>query len=315
VFNPAAVAEYLGQVVPVPFAPNFRFGDQIRTALQDVVELGELDIRVQGIERPVYRPHQDTFVVDEKRSIAFERVELLKLPSMDGDVAGIAWILHHDYEGALPATAAIKGLRVRAGNIQIGDSNLLEELFPEPRFNGWPVGEIHVVDRRIVPNGRRDHFEQNSHFHNLINHFAPVARSIARLCRSGSIKRRWLREFALQRDTVSEKIAVIQQGSLRTKDKTAVAISAEQGLMQMEKILGMDLFQEEDPSEFHATALALRAKLAAAMNEKAEISSPLARLTPAKRAMYQQMFALIYECSTNRAAAKSLVDRILLKIA
>ena len=30
--------------------------------------------------------------------------------------------------------------------------------------------------------------------------------------------------------------------------------------------------------------------------------------------MYEHLFALIYECSTNRVAAKALVDRILLKI-
>jgi len=30
--------------------------------------------------------------------------------------------------------------------------------------------------------------------------------------------------------------------------------------------------------------------------------------------MYEQFFELIYECSVNRVAAKSLIDRILLKI-
>jgi 3-methyladenine DNA glycosylase/8-oxoguanine DNA glycosylase len=44
-------------------------------------------------------------------------------------------------------------------------------------------------------------------------------------------------------------------------------------------------------------------------------SSPLDVLPPAKRGMYGQMIELIYECSTNRVAAKSLVDRILEKIA
>src|SRR5262249_33033923 len=44
-------------------------------------------------------------------------------------------------------------------------------------------------------------------------------------------------------------------------------------------------------------------------------SSPLDVLPPAKRGMYGQMIELIYECSTNRVAAKSLVDRILETIA
>ncbi len=44
-------------------------------------------------------------------------------------------------------------------------------------------------------------------------------------------------------------------------------------------------------------------------------SSPLDVLPRAKRGMYGQMIELIYECSTNRVAAKSLVDRILERIA
>jgi hypothetical protein len=45
---------------------------------------------------------------------------------------------------------------VRCGNIQVGDDRMFEELFPEARFNGWSVGELHVIDPRIIPNGRRD---------------------------------------------------------------------------------------------------------------------------------------------------------------
>ena len=30
--------------------------------------------------------------------------------------------------------------------------------------------------------------------------------------------------------------------------------------------------------------------------------------------MYEHLFALIYECSTNRTAAKALIDRILHKV-
>ena len=135
----------------MPFAPSFQFADDINAALREVVDLGELDIHVEGVETPVYRPHLSTFVVDERRAVSFERLEILRLPSIDGELAGVAWILHHDYEGALPPCSPIRGLRLRSGNIQVGDRALLEELFPEPRFNGWSVGEIHVIDRRIVP--------------------------------------------------------------------------------------------------------------------------------------------------------------------
>jgi hypothetical protein len=43
-------------------------------------------------------------------------------------------------------------------------------------------------------------------------------------------------------------------------------------------------------------------------------ASPLAGLPAAKRKMYEHLFGLVYECSTNRVAAKALIDRILLKV-
>ena len=38
------------------------------------------------------------------------------------------------------------------------------------------AGPCAPADPRIVPNGRRDHFEQSVHFHNLLTHLVPVAR-------------------------------------------------------------------------------------------------------------------------------------------
>ena len=312
--SPAAIAEYLGQVAPVPLSPAFRFAGEIAETLREFIYLGDLEIHVEGIEGPVYRPFENTMAIDERRSISFDRLEVLQVPSVDGDVAGIAWILHHDYEGALPATSPVKGLRLRAGNIQVGDSVILEELFPETRFNAWAVGEVHVIDRRVVPNGRRDHFEQNAHYHNLINHLTPLTREIARLCRSSSVRRKWLREFELNRDTVREKIGVIEQGSLSDKNRSAIALTAEQALLQMEKISAVELLRDDNPEVFKAMTDELRSQLSRAMEDKIEGRSPLMRLPSVKRVMYEELFAMIYECSTNRMAAKALIDRILLKL-
>ena len=312
--SPAAVSEYLGQVAPVPFEPSFKFGGEIVDLLKDSVMLGNLEIRVEGTESPVCRPFGNKLTIDERRSVSFDRLEVLQVPSVDGDVAAIAWILHHDYDGALPQSSHINGLRFRAGNVQVGDNALLEELFPEPRFNAWAVGEVHIIDRKIMPNGRRDHFEQNSHFHNLINHLTPVAREIAKLCRSSSVKRKWIRDFEIHRDAVVEKIEVIKQGSLGSGDRSAVALTAEQSLLQMDKIVGVDLLQNDDIMELKAATKRLRSQLARAMGDKAEEMSPLSRLPPKKRAMYEHLFGLIYDCSTNRSAAKALIDRILLKV-
>ena len=312
--NPSAIAEYLGQVAPVPFSPEFRFGTEIAEALRGIVDLGELDIRVSGIAHPVLRPHRDSFAADEKQFIPFQNLQIVEVPSIDGGIAGVAWVLHHDYDGAIPTSALVKGLRMRSGNVQVGDHTLLEELFPESRFNVWSVGEVHTVDRRIVPNGRRDHFEQNTHFHNLANHLTPLARDIARLCRTSSVRRKWLREFELHRQNVDEKLGIIAQGSLGKTKRGAIASAVDQTILQMEKIASMELLVEDSPQKLRPVVKSLRGKLARAMKEKESQLSPLARLPANKRAMYEHLFTLVYECSTNRSAAKALIDRILQKI-
>jgi hypothetical protein len=82
----------------------------------------------------------------------------------------------------------------------------------------------------------------------------------------------------------------------------------------MEKIAVKDLLSEDKPDELSAIVRKQRVKLGRHMHDKATPDSPLARLPPKKRAMYEHFFELDYECSANRVAAKALVDRILMKL-
>lgn len=53
------------------------------------------------------------------------------------------------------------GIRLRKGNIQIGDGLALQKLFKEERGTRYYIGEIFVVDSNLVPNARRDYFEDS----------------------------------------------------------------------------------------------------------------------------------------------------------
>lgn len=311
--SPAAIAEYLSQVAPVPFSPDFRFSGQITDALSRHLDLGALDIRVDGAEEPLYRPHRDRFALDNKADISFDDVTLIEIPGIDGDVAAVGWVLHHEYEGAVPTGTLVKGLRLRAGNVQVGDHTLLEDLFPEPRFNVWSVGEVHVLDRKVVPNGRRDHFEQNAHYHNLLNHLTPTARDIARRCRTSSVRRKWAREFDLQAQSAEETLSVISQGGVTAAERERLALSTDQTLLRLSKIASMDILK--DVADPHAAVIeGIRSRLGELMEDLSPVASPLMRLPPKQRAIYQKFFDLVYECSANRVAAKSLIDRIMMRL-
>ncbi|WP_072377285.1 ATP-binding protein [Hyphomicrobium sp. NDB2Meth4] len=311
--SPEAVADYISQVAPVPFAPTFKFGAEIASALKANVPLGDLRVVISGLEEPVFRPFRNELDVGSESADSYTDVEFVHLTGMDGQPSAICWLLHHSYAGAIPQGSLVKGLRLRVGNIQVGDHLLLEELFTESRFSGWVVGEVHILDERIVPNGRRDHFEQNTHFNNLLNQIAPIARDLSRRCRTSSIKRKWLRDFDMQSAVAEEKIAIIAQGTLAAAKRTEFARGAERAIGAMEKIAKMDGLDLGPEDALAARVRATQKKLDKVLRAKLE-ESPLADLPTAKRRMYEQMFALIYECSTNRIAAKSLIDRILQKV-
>ena len=185
--SPTLVGEYLEQVAPLPFASEFGWGEKIAAHLKGA-RLGNLDIRI-GDAAPLRRPLRDTFKVTEAVEDSFGQLELLTLTDLDGGVAGLGWVLHHGYRGSITIKSRVGGVRCRVGNVQVGDENLLEEIFPEARFNGWTVGEVHVLDPRIVPNARRDHFEQNVHFSNLTAQLEPFGRQVAKRARSASVER------------------------------------------------------------------------------------------------------------------------------
>lgn len=309
----AAINDYLSQVAPVPFAPEFRFGAEIRAALAPFVDMGDLQIIIDGAERPVYRPHRDVIVKEGAKPIAFESLSITTIPSMDGDPAALVWILHHQYDGALSNSAGVKGLRLRSGNIQVGEHNLLEELFPEPRFNAWTVGEIHVVDRKITPNGRRDHFEQNAHYNNLTNHITPLTREIAHICRTSSIRRNSLREVELQQQNIEQTIEVLAQGVIGEHERSRRQATVEDGFQRIARALRNPALKDDDVRDKTVAVNQLRGRFEDAKQDSLA-PRPMEHLSPPEQAAFKKFCDLVYECSPNAVVAKTLLDKILAKL-
>lgn len=314
VMSAGAVGDYLAEVAPVPLDPGFTHAATIAETLAGSVTLGELTITIND-GRPLTRPFRDELPVEGGRPLRLREVAFVEVPSVDGGVGAVGWVAHHDYEGAIHASTHVRGLRVRAGDVQIGEAGVLADIFPETRFDAWTVGEIHILDPRIVPNGRRDDFERNVHLANLKNHLAPLGRDVANRCRTSSRDRKRLRDIELEQASASEGIAVLEQGSLGAAERERVALAVDLALMRAEKLAGPADLVDDAGSEARYRIAELRAELDRVSREDAPPSSPLDRLPPERRAFFEEMFGLIYENSQNRAAAKSLVDRIMAKIA
>lgn len=304
----SAVHDYLSQIAPVPFSPEFSAGPMLQAALAERGVTGGLDIEIAGLG-PVYRPHRDRIDLPDGRTIVFGAPTIRDLPAHDDGTAAVVWVLDHEYEGALPTGTLVKGLRARVGDLQVGEGALFEDLFAEPRFNAWTVGEVHVLDPRILPNGRRDQFEPNVHSANLLNQLSPVAKAVSQACRTSSTRRKWLRDAETYAKTASEKLDVLAQGALGDAAATRALEEIDALVGRVDRISTVKVLEPQDVEAVEALSSALRRRRAE-ISERPAVDR-LQRLPAAEREQYVRFFELIYDCSVNRLAAKALIDRML----
>lgn len=308
-----AVNRYLGQVAPVPFHSDFEFASAIESFLQvHGVHFGVLDIELVGCG-PVFRPHRNVVAMGKSGETRFHDLRTLVTPGRDGAVAAVTWSLDHDYRGALPASSLIEGWRVRAGDIQVGDNALLQSLFPESRFNAWCVAETHVLDPRILPNGRRDHFEQNAYYFDLMNHLAPQAREIAQRCRNSSIARNLVRTIDTRLKECNEHIRILERGTLTKKSAGKVIRQLQHVLEHLQRVSVKNAIAPEQQVQYLSQVERLQKRLRGVSSESRR-TNILRTFPPSQRQVLVEVFAAIYQGEGSLQEAQALVDTIVSRL-
>ena len=231
--NREAVRGYISEVCPVPLAPDFPFFCKVQEIFAPHQTPYSLLVTLDGEEQPIHRQYGSKIVVGGNKEDCFHDFEEVRVPSIDGmGDAAVGWIAHSSYLGAIPKANGIRGIRVRIGNIQVGGERVFDHLFEEERFNRWCVGELHVFDSRIKPNGRRDYFERNPHLRNFENYLAPVLRAITTKCRSASSNRNRDKRVISTIADVEAMFELAASGYLAAND---ALVLVEQALQQVTK--------------------------------------------------------------------------------
>jgi molecular chaperone HtpG len=106
----------------------------------------------------------------------------------EGKPIAYLWYAKTSFYGTLQDDA-IKGIRIRKGNILIGDKVTLNHVFKDERFNGWLFGELHLIGNTLIPNARRDEVEKNSAYYSLITDLKVWADGISTEIRKTSNQR------------------------------------------------------------------------------------------------------------------------------
>ena len=216
ILNRNSIHEYLGEVCPVPFHIDFPYKSNISNLFKESRPL-VLDVYLDGEKTPITRRHQNGVCISGGRIDKFVELEKIKVPALGkSSYAALGWIAHTSYLGAIPKKTSVRCLRARAGNIQIGNETAFDHLFSEIRFNRWCVAEIHILDSRITPNGRRDYFEPSTHLRNLENYLGAVCRKLEQKCRIASRDRNQQRHLNFFLESLEATYDLVASGYLTT---------------------------------------------------------------------------------------------------
>jgi molecular chaperone HtpG len=193
------VEAYLIQHAPLPYKHEFLWASAIKEKCRILgYEILEYCIELNG--KKLYKPYQNTFICDrvKKREDSIYDIEV-KPFYRDEKLAAVLWYGVTGFYGTI-LDSRIKGIRIRQGNLLIGDKSTCNILFKEERFNGWMMGELHVVDPELVVNARRDYFEQNEAHYELSEAFIEWS----------TLKTKDIRKMSYARSLSEKKLKVIE---------------------------------------------------------------------------------------------------------
>lgn len=165
-----SIRRYISQVAPVDYLPRgFIYTKELRKYLSSKgYEIEDFPIFVgesQEDLQEVYKPHKSRFCSDRKKKTEDDITSMEYFEVKVGEeLYAIGWYGNCNWYGTISDTD-LSGLRGRKGNILIGDSKTFRSIFKEERFNGWVQGEIFILSDLLIPNARRDDFEQNDAYY------------------------------------------------------------------------------------------------------------------------------------------------------
>jgi hypothetical protein len=183
--NIKSVHDYLAHSVPVPYNKQvFSYAEAIENYLSQINEYCCYRITVN--DRQVFRPYVDEIKLSTNSSDYIHAIEYFQFKGADSKIIALGWYAKTNFLATLPTALNIKGISVRQGNIEVGGEHFLDDKFSEPRFSGWQIGEIHVINGSLKPNARRDGFEHTPNYERFLEQMHMLGRHLSSVCRKSS---------------------------------------------------------------------------------------------------------------------------------
>lgn len=74
---------------------------------------------------PIYHRARDSIEFNPRLSDSVRSIEYVEINGDEGELVAFGWIEDLSYIGAIPKRLGLGGIRLRTGNIQVGDESLL----------------------------------------------------------------------------------------------------------------------------------------------------------------------------------------------
>ena len=167
------------------------------------------------------------------------------------------------------------------------------------------MGEIHILDPLIVPNGRRDYFEPGPHLRNLENHLGPFFRGLSKRCRNSSASRNKEKRLLESLSLLEDIHALATAGYLAPDAATKLAKDA----LQRERAIRQKI-ASASASPAHVERLD-QAKERFSNFTPPEPDTAYAYMTVAETKAYQQVFQEMVKATPSISSAKLMIENVL----
>ncbi|MFD2262820.1 ATP-binding protein [Lacibacterium aquatile] len=202
---------YLRQVCPVDYSDRFQQAARIRAysdSLGYAIGAIEVEIRYKRERTQILKAYDDSSPTSQKPSIV-SGVEFID----SAELGWHGWLGVSNFNGEI-TDGMVAGPRFRVKNIQVGGSEIIEELGAELTLGGtegrlqrWAVGEIFITNPAVVPNARRDGFEDSTAWRDIRKDIKlRVAKRVVTLVRTASKTRSKMKSLALEITSIASSV-------------------------------------------------------------------------------------------------------------
>lgn len=222
-----SMRNFLSQVAPVPYPPEFPYRAKLDEAARAAgIPIEEVAVSVISGSRndAIYKLYGDQYEFDGGE-IALTDCEIRHSPTS----RWWAWIGKKAESGAY-TDSRVRGLRVRVRNIQIDGADIFRAIFQanaksQIRFQDYFLGEIFVKPTALIPNARRDGFEEDASWRSVQKELGVIAAALG--SEAYAVSTAGQLSLSAQKEALKksrEELRKLKKSNFRDVDKT-IALS------------------------------------------------------------------------------------------